>query len=498
MTKLIPTEEQDKVKDVVLRGNSVVVQAFSGASKTTTCVMVAEAVPKSALYLTFNKAMQEEAKDRMPPYVECRTWHSLAFANKGTAIMHKLKRPYGRYQNVCGTGTEIAKYFKLKNLVFGEHYVSANAVGLGVKETLARFEYSDSKEITEKHLSVSVLSRFKVRGNNSDYIGNIYEQYKSVVLLTAKKLWNLRIDETNNIMAYHDTYLKLYQLSKPDLSEYDIVFSDESQDSSMVMIDILKNTKCQLVVVGDGYQQIYKWRGSVNAMKRFDGEELKLTKSFRFGNKLAKLASAIIGEGIVGNENIDTSVVRNSDFEIKGSTILFRTNANLLREACKLIREDFKVNLEIDTKDFLKLLESAVALLEGRYKDVKHEYIVPYNNWDELENDVNRGLAAEVTSVFNLVNSGEWRSVISTLKSHKNTSNPDVVLTTAHKSKGREFDTVVLYNDFPTGYNQKGEWEGLSQEETNLLYVACTRAINKLHYNTTVENLLYRNNVTID
>ena len=45
---------------------------------------------------------------------------------------------------------------------------------------------------------------------------------------------------------------------------------------------------------------------------------------------------------------------------------------------------------------------------------------------------------------------------------------------TAHKSKGLEFDNVILNDDF--FYNIKDGELSISQDEARLLYVACTRA----------------------
>jgi hypothetical protein len=487
--KLTPTKEQLSIIEAVKQGGDVVVQAFSGSAKTSTCVMVANAVPKTGLYLTFNKSMQEEARSKMPDYIEVRTWHSLAFAHSGINVSHKLKRPFGRYVNVCGTGTEIARYFKLKNIVFGENYVSANAVGLAVKETLAKWEYSDSNKIGTQHLSLKVLSKFSKGGKVDDHL---YKQFKSIVLSTAEKLWKMRLDVNSNTLIYHDTYLKMFQLSKPDLSEYDIVYSDESQDSSMVMIDIIRQAACQKVIVGDKHQKIYTFRGSVDAMAISDGDVLKLSKSFRFGEDLAHLASTLIGEDVKGNENITTKTLPNTDYEVKGSTILYRTNSHLLKDACNLIQEGYVVNLEIDTRDFTNTLESTVALRDGNIKAVKHESVVPYNSWGELLGDVKKGLNGELSNVVGMVQSGEYLRVLGILKSHKNNTTPDVTLTTAHKSKGREFPVVVLADDFPTGYNRAGSWVGLTEDELNILYVACTRAKDTLYYNQTVQEYLDR------
>ena len=50
----------------------------------------------------------------------------------------------------------------------------------------------------------------------------------------------------------------------------------------------------------------------------------------------------------------------------------------------------------------------------------------------------------------------------------------DCVIMTAHKSKGLEFDNVILNGDF--FYNIKDGELSISQDEARLLYVACTRA----------------------
>jgi superfamily I DNA/RNA helicase len=59
------------------------------------------------------------------------------------------------------------------------------------------------------------------------------------------------------------------------------------------------------------------------------------------------------------------------------------------------------------------------------------------------------------------------------------TDNPDeadVVITTAHKAKGLEWPKVKLSNDFKTPTDNQNP----TNEETNILYVAASRALNKL------------------
>ena len=47
--KFKPTEEQQAIVDLALKGEDVVINAYAGAAKTTTCAMIAKAVVKPSL-----------------------------------------------------------------------------------------------------------------------------------------------------------------------------------------------------------------------------------------------------------------------------------------------------------------------------------------------------------------------------------------------------------------------------------------------------------------
>ena len=60
----------------------------------------------------------------------------------------------------------------------------------------------------------------------------------------------------------------------------------------------------------------------------------------------------------------------------------------------------------------------------------------------------------------------------------------DVTLTTAHKSKGLEFDQVVLTDDYTEFFDESGQIkEDLKDEEVNICYVAATRAQRAIEIN---------------
>lgn len=76
------TPEQSAVID--WQGTRLVVGAFAGTGKTTTLRRFAEQNPdERMLYVAYNRAIRDEAEQKFPYNVTCRTSHQLAFAATG-------------------------------------------------------------------------------------------------------------------------------------------------------------------------------------------------------------------------------------------------------------------------------------------------------------------------------------------------------------------------------------------------------------------------------
>lgn len=249
------TEEQVKAVELTNEYRTLKLSALAGAAKTSTCTLVAEANPVQSLYLAFNKTMADDAKGRFPDHVEVRTTHSLAYRVFGRKYAHKLTRPSGGYQNVAWTGSEVARKFNIPSgfIPTTGKVITAPSIGACVIATLARFEQSADEVITKKHVTLSGIPE-KKRGS----VGFPSDSLQNKVMEYAQRLWRERTDVDNPTMITHDTYLKLYQLSKPDLSDYKIIYLDEYQDTNECVHAIaMSQTTSTLVAVGDRYQSIY-------------------------------------------------------------------------------------------------------------------------------------------------------------------------------------------------------------------------------------------------
>lgn len=167
---ITPTEEQLAIISAVQASKSIKVSALAGAAKTTTLVLAVEASVKPILYLTFNKAMAEEAKQKFPGWVEVRTTHSMAFASIGYNYQAKLKRPQGRYVNVAGTASEVARFFKVSPIQYAkDKWIGTSAIGHAILATVRAFEHSAESELDSSRVSFFALraKRIDLKSTNN-------------------------------------------------------------------------------------------------------------------------------------------------------------------------------------------------------------------------------------------------------------------------------------------------------------------------------------------
>lgn len=481
-----PTAEQNHILDNLEMDAPMKIDALAGSGKTASLSLISNNIDTPSLLLVFNKSAQQDAQKRFPSHVEVRTTHSMAYQAVGFDYQHKLRRPVGKYVNVAGTAAEVAKYYNIKPFKAGERVIKSSYIGYLVLGVVSRFESSNADKISDKFISKAALEDLKEKHEGFDD-----KAFSKVVVKAAKQLWEDRLDIDSDVLITHDTYMKIYQLSKPTL-HYDIIYLDEAQDTTDCVLDIVLRQKAKLIIVGDENQAIYGWRGAVNAMKKVEGNVFPLTKSFRFGQQVADVATKVLEkkkivracetmESVVGEDVVDKD---------KPFTILYRTNMCLITDVVRFIEteRDVSINIEIDVRDFSKLLSSADALRRGNFGRVKHDLLLAYHDWSELKDDAENDPV--LMRLVKIIEQNRSARILKVLENHQNSRKPHIIFTTAHKSKGREWDQVVLAEDFPSHLDDKGEWKGLSQEEQNLLYVAVTRAKKALNINKSVQEVV--------
>jgi len=198
----------------------------------------------------------------------------------------------------------------------------------------------------------------------------------------ANQLWVLMTDLSREDVALgHDGYFKLWSLSGPKLS-HDFILVDEAQDSNAALLSVLAIQSSQVVYVGDRFQQIYEWRGAVNAMQSVTTQETAiLSQSFRFGPEIAAAATQTL-QTLDPSVEISGSVNRSTLRCSNPDAFLARRNIDLIREA--IIAQEMGKQFHIigGTYEQLQLLKDVVRLKEG--KKARHAEFFGFSNWNEV------------------------------------------------------------------------------------------------------------------
>lgn len=484
---LIPTAEQSTILEAYEGGGSFKVSAFAGTGKSSSLRMIgAKMNGRRGLYMSFNNAIVKEAKQLFPSSVECRTAHSLAYAALGMRRYHDRKLRGKLYPE------QVARILGLSDM----DGMSRHVIASFLQQTVATFCQSPDKQLGPKHLAFAFPN-----GQRSQLNQNL--------LRYAQDLWELVSDLDNEVPATHDVYLKRWHLNGPTLP-YDTLLLDEGQDLNGIMLALAAAFGGQKVLVGDTYQQLYAWRGALNAMEKVQAPELYLSQSWRFGEAVAVIANAILAHRdtppavtIRGNPNRETLVLSEGE-PTEPFSYIARTNGDLFTYALSKIGRR-RMHVVGGAAEMIETLTSAHALSEADMPNVKAPNIARFKSWEALTKMAADVDDAELRFVQRVVDT-HGRTLPGLLEQLRGSlvereDQAEIVLSTGHRSKGRQFKHVVLGDDFKhpaelaakrralsaAGQQVPADVQQSEAEEINVLYVAATRAIRSLRVNSAIE-----------
>ena len=444
--------------------------AFAGCAKTTTAIEYAHAHPENALYLAFNAAIAGDAKGRFPRHVHTQTANGYAWSRMG--VRAHSDRLVQRFRPDHLDAAGLRPMGRMTDL----------AVRRGVIKSINAFLISADRQVEERHVAGFPVA---MRG---------------AAVGTIRRVAERMLDFENSGMPFtHDVYLKAFAERGTVSDSFDYVFLDEAQDLNPVLIEIAEKAARPLMVVGDAWQQIYQFRGAVQAMDHFAGPRLTLSRSFRFGPEAAAVANFVLKQSttppdapIVGSRDRTTSV-REYQGVVKGrATMLSRTNMRLF-ESLVRITDDFHVVGGVD--EMINQAEAGYALWTQRdsvrpdLSKVRHPLVFRHKTWADLVDVSEHEEDPETVRLVKIVDAYGDRlpDILHDLRSrHTTEDQARFIVSTAHKAKGREWDNVVVMDDFPT-LMQLRQWLARKRidrhdydAEVNLLYVTLTRAMRTL------------------
>lgn len=468
------TDEQKAIIEMVGTGRTSKVMAVAGSGKTTTLREIALAYPElTFLYLVYNKAAAEDARKSFPDNVTVKTTAALAFGSYKELYRDRIlgpRVPARRTAELLGLNRPL-------DLADGILFRPASIASLAM-ETVDRFCYSADFQVTDRHVPPMPFGLSAIQEST----------LRKEIAFWAARLWEQTQKSTSEHRYTFDYAFKMYVHDEPALF-YDVIMLDEAQDSNEIVEYFIKQQNSQKIVVGDAAQQLYQWRGSVNIMERFDGEELALSQSWRFGEAIAEEADKWLAHTgtrtkVVGNPRLNSRV---TDDKIHLPTaILCRTNGGVMANAMDLREKGYRVAVAGGSSQILSFAYAAGKLMRGQ--PVSDRELMAFKDWSEVLAFAEEPGGRDLKPLVNMIKAHGVGGVIDLCNSlsDERRGNPDVVLSTAHKSKGREWSTVQIGDDFSPPPGVKDPFTGeygpgpVIKADAMLAYVAVTRARNLL------------------
>lgn len=475
----IPTAEQNHALELVLTGADVAIEAGAGAGKTSSLILIGEALErlgKRGQYIAFNKSIVRDSAGKFPRSVACDTAHSLAFRAVG--------KPYGPRMDGGSRmkSSELAALLGIDPIKVTKWNDEPKRLGAAflaghVMKSIVRFCQTADETISARHVPLidgldappSPLHPASYTVNNQ--VARALEPY-------LRSAWQDLLMYRGKLPMTKSTglavILKLWQLSSPRINA-DYILFDEAQDASPVMIDVIaQQTHAQRIWVGDSNQQIYEFTGAVNALASVATDRrAMLTQSFRFGPAIADVANEVLAllpteMRIVGTTEIGSRV----QAAALPDAILTRTNATAIRAVITALANDQHPCLIGGAGEVASFCRAALELMTFGTTD--HPELACFSSWGEVQEYVeNDAQGDDLLLMVRLIDEFGVEKILEAIDGCAREEDADLVVSTAHKAKGREWMSVKLGSDFP-------ERDKMGAEELRLLYVAITRARREL------------------
>lgn len=458
----------------------IAVNAYAGCTKSSTMLEYIKAHPNENItFLVYNKSMETEFKQRAKDTTNANisTIHSLAykwFTNK-----------YGK------------RAFK-------------NISVVDVKNVLkSRMEYSQLSLIKfyyDMYLCSDVEDPRELQTLSDD---------DKHLLPFVKRLFDYYV---NSDTIQHNVYLKLFQLSKEKI-DCDTLIVDEFNDVNMCMLSIVvNNLDKKVLVVGDSLQNLNSFNYTVDGLstmiKKYKFKEYSLTMSFRVSEDVASVASRYL------SYMYDDTIRFHGNKHTKFAKIdLTRaTKDNQVHLLCRNRLGGLIEVLKVLSVNKNKKFYYVGGIDSFGLKDI--ERIHQYNGTiyiggekfhiSQLRKMLNDDIKdPEISKAVSLYDFGKKYDEFLPLLRFTETTNKDeadIIVQTAHSSKGLTVKNVYLASDFKPIEIIKKEMllmkesgneylYNVSKSEINLLYVGMTRPTELLDLNQVLNRTDKRDNL---
>jgi len=478
------------------QGN-LVIEACAGSGKSTTLVKCIDLIPSDMKILlsAFNQDIVRDLKKKTKGYdnVDVRTLHSLGllFLRRNFMDEGLVPEPF-KYDSHIRTN--------LKD------YTSTDTLDLG-RERYLKYVSNIKKFVDFGRYYLCQTERDMDFIEERYGIGTIADEKRIALDVMEWGKTNLEtIDYTDMIWLPNSLMLKPIGLL------YDYIFLDECQDLNKAERELV--LKCfkmgtRMVSVGDANQTIYSFSGadpnSFNALRNLPSTKtLPLSVSYRCADKIVDYAKKLVPSIEYNNDKREGTIIQDVSLESvhDGDMLLCRNNAPLIQAYNMFLKigkkayirgkelgANLKTAVKTTKKDELNITCEKDGVFTRLYDDLfttRNKLMNKFGIDNDtamksqvIENKLDIIKALEILSE-NINTSDELLERIDAIFSKKN-KNEGISLSTIHKAKGLEADNVyILCDSLMPSKSAKKDWE--IQQEHNLMYVAYTRAKNKLGF----------------
>lgn len=479
---------------------------------------------RTIAFCAFNKSIREELETRVPVGVKCRTIHQLGFI--AVQKVHRLDDNHGvnenRTKNILAelTGRNVFELRKERPILVSAVF---DLVGY-CKQNLWGFPGGDTRTLEQ------IADHYEVDTENC------WEEVQDLVPRVLDRAKDVAKDRCID----YDDMVWLPVVLKLPLYKFDLLMIDEAQDLNRAQQAVVRGSGNRLVFCGDPRQAIYGFAGADSeSMRRlylelqspgkFDPINyipgtlargctvLPLTVTRRCGKKIVEEAKRLVPdfeafptnpEGIVrsmkypvqpGKTRGETVLLKDEETYLPdvrdGDMIVSRGNAPLTKQCLKFLRLGRRAriqgrNIGDNLVSLIRKMEATsipdlITKLSGwKIHETSKEQAKPTPDEGKLDklNDRFDSVMCfvEDTDVLGTVDSVCQR-IDSVFVNDPTIMTAPILLSSVHRAKGLESKRVFFLRPavHPTRFRMP-DWQ--RKQETNLEYVAITRAIEELIY----------------
>jgi DNA helicase-2/ATP-dependent DNA helicase PcrA len=497
MSTFTPSPLQQAIFDAISNpvGGSLRIDAVAGSGKTTTVVQAVERMKGRVAFCAYNASIAKEIAARLGnrPGVQAKTFHAFGGGAWVRAANLTWQLPHNNPDKLklLMAQTEMPYEFqsfaaKLVSLAKGHAF----GVTTSAEDDNAWRHLVDHFDLSETLASQpGAMSDFGLQ----DLVGEGIHY--------ARQLFQASVKADFECFDFDDM-IHAPLIHNVKVPQYDWVVIDEAQDTNPARRALAKKMLApggRLVAVGDPHQAIYGFTGADHdaldlIQREFNATMLPLDVTYRCPKSVVVVAqqwvSHIKAHAAAPQGTVDTLTKGNFQLVTPRAedAVLCRNTKPLVELAYGYIKRG--VGCHVEGRDIGKGLEALATRWRIRSCTKLAEKLESYKG-----REITRLMAAgkeqlaasvedKVDTLLVMIQGLPGGSTVEDLKAQINKLFQDggntLTLATVHKSKGREWDVVYLYGRnayMPSKYARQAWQVG---QERNLMYVAVTRAKQKL------------------